>query len=236
MQNVKNGELTRLGARQGRPHVIEGLHRRQALRQGRRQDQRLRPRPALRRRRVRGHAQLRRQGLPPGGAPRAALGLGQGHLAQDSHQPGADGRRRSTTRSRPTASRTATSASSSRAAPARWGSTPTAAADPQVIIITDHIALYPGRDLREGPGDRHRQHDPQPPGGPQPADQVAQLPQQHPGQDRRAAGRLRRSPDAQPKGEVAECTGDNIFIVEGRRAAARRRSTPASWKASRATP
>ncbi len=66
-------------------------YRRQALRQRRRQDQRLRPRPALWRRRVRRHAQLRRQGLSPRAAPRPAVGLGQGHLAGNPHEPGGDG-------------------------------------------------------------------------------------------------------------------------------------------------
>ncbi len=38
------------------------------------------------------------------------------------------------------------------------------------------------------------------------------------------------------KGEVAECTGDNIFVVKQRRAAHPARSTPASSKGSPATP
>ena len=62
-----------------------------------------------------------------------------------------------------------------------------------------HPALSEG-DVRERAGDRHRQHDPQSLGRPQPADQVAQLPEQHHGQDRGPASRLRRSPDAQRQG------------------------------------
>ena len=54
--------------------------------------------------------------------------------------------------------------------------------------------------LRERPGDRHGQRAAESPGRAQPADQVAQLPQQHPGQDRRPAGRLHRSLDAQSQG------------------------------------
>jgi branched-chain amino acid aminotransferase len=99
------------------------------------------------------------------------------------------------------------------AGPARSGSTPTSVPTPQVIIITDHIALYPGRVLRQGTGDRHGQHAAQSPRGAQSPHQVAELPEQHPGQDRGDAGRVRRGPDAQPQGEVAECTGDNIFLV-----------------------
>ncbi len=49
--------------------------------------------------------------------------------------------------------------------------------DPQVIIITDHIALYPGRTLPEGPGNRHGQHVAKPPGGDESAHQIAQLPE-----------------------------------------------------------
>ena len=92
-------------------------------------------------------------------APRPAVGFGQGHLAGDPHVTKAKmaeavnetlaGQRRSTT---------ATSAWSSPAAPAPWGSTPTERSDPQVIIITDKIALYPEESIRERAGDHHRQH------------------------------------------------------------------------------
>ena len=51
-----------------------------------------------------------------------------------------------------------------------------------------------GRALPEGAGDHHRQHHAEPSGGAEPADQVAQLPQQHPGQDRGHSGRLRSRP------------------------------------------
>ena len=66
------------------------------------------------------------------------------------------------------------------------GLDPNRCSDPQVIIITDHIALYPGRVVPEGAGDRHRQHAAEPSGGAEPADQVAELSEQHPGEDRRA--------------------------------------------------
>ena len=183
-----------------------------------------------------GHAELRRQGVSPGAASRPAVGVGQGDLAGDPHDARRRWPRRSTTRWPPTASRTATSAWSSRAARARWASTPTAAANPQVIIIADHITLYPEGVLRERAGDRHRQHDPQPSGRPQPADQVAELPEQHPGQDRGAAGRLRRGPDAQPQGRSGRVHGRQHLPRARRRAAHAAASTPASWKASPATP
>ena len=80
------------------------------------------------------------------------------------------------------------------------GLDPNRCSNPQVIIITDTISLYPEELYREGAGDRHRQHAAQPSGRAQPADQVAQLPEQHPGQDRGPAGRLHRGPDAQPQG------------------------------------
>ena len=125
---------------------------------------------------------------------------------------------------------------SSPAAPARWGSIPNRCSDPQVIIITDHIALYPRRVLREGAGDRHGQHDAQPSGGAEPADQVAELPEQHPGQDRGPAGRLHRGPDAQPQGRSGRVHRRQHLPGPQGRAAHAARSTPASWKASPATP
>ena len=66
-------------------HGTQDLHQRPALRQRRRQDQRLRSRLSLRRRRVRGAAQLRRQGVSPGRASRPAVELGQGHPAGNPH-------------------------------------------------------------------------------------------------------------------------------------------------------
>ena len=43
------------------------------------------------------------------------------------------------------------------------GLDPRKTTDPQVIIITDAISLYPRRALRARPEDRHRRHDAQPP-------------------------------------------------------------------------
>ena len=65
------------------------------------------------------------------------------------------------------------------------GLDPNRCSDPQVIIIADTSRSTRASTTRRA-GDHHRQHDPQSPGGPQPADQVAELPEQHPGQDRRA--------------------------------------------------
>ena len=50
----------------------------------------LRPRPPLRRRRLRGHPCLRRQDLPARGTPRPSLRLGPGHLALGPDAEGGD--------------------------------------------------------------------------------------------------------------------------------------------------
>src|SRR5687768_11683786 len=65
----------------GTAHGPQSLDRRKTPRQGRRQDQRLRPRPALRRRSVRGHSRLLGADLQDGAAPAAAVGFGQGDPA-----------------------------------------------------------------------------------------------------------------------------------------------------------
>ena len=99
----------------------------------------------------------------------------------------ADGRRRSTPPSRPTTRRTATSARSSRAAPAPRPRSRASRSDPQVIIIVDDISLYPAELYENGMEivtvATIRNH----PNAAEPAHQVAQLSQQHPGQDRRPA-------------------------------------------------
>ena len=98
-----------------------------------------------------------------------------------------------------------------------------------------HRALS-GRALPQRPGDRHGERRPQPSRGAEPADQVAQLPQQHPGQDRGAAGRLRRGPDAQPQGRGGRVHRRQHLPRPRRRAAHAARWNPASWKGSPATP
>ena len=65
------------------------------------------------------------------------------------------------------------------------GLDPNKCSNPQVIIITDHIALLPTGVVRERAGDYYREHDPQSSCRAQPTDQVAELLEQHPGQDRR---------------------------------------------------
>ena len=191
-----------------RPHVAQDLHQRQTSAQGRGRGQRLRPRPALWRRRVRGPAQLRRQGVPPGGARRAAVRVGPGDLARD---PDVAARRWPTaineTRRAPTTSTTATSALVVTRGAGTLGLDPNRCSNPQVIIIADAITLYPNEFYENGLEIDHRQRHPQPPGRAQPADQVAQLSQQHPRQDRRPAGRLRRSADAQPQGRSRRVHG-----------------------------
>ena len=87
---------------------------------------------------------------------------------------------------------------------------------PSVIIIADKIQLYPEEYYRRGldiitvPTTRNLHS------ALESGHQVAQLPQQHPGQNRGEQRRLRRGRScSMPKGFVAECTGDNIFIVKG---------------------
>ena len=192
---------------------LKDLHQRQALRQRRRQDQRLRSRPALWRRRVRGHPQLRRQGVPPGRAPRPAVGLGQGHLAGNPH----DARRRwprpSTTRWPSTASRTAISAWWSPAAPARWASIPTGAAIPQVIIIADHISLYPDELYEKGleivTVSVMRNH----PAALSPRIKSLNYLNNILAKIEGIQAGCIEALMLNHKGEVAECTGDNIFLV-----------------------
>ena len=110
----------------------------------------LRPRPALRRRRLRGHPHLRPPHLPARRAPRPPRRVG----ARDRARPPDGARRAWPTRSpRPcarTARRTATSGSSSRAAPATSGSTRATARSPCVIIIVTDLQLYPAELLRAG--------------------------------------------------------------------------------------
>ena len=115
------------------------------------------------------------------------------------------------------------------------GLDPNRCSNPQVIIIADAISLYPQELYEKGLEIVTVSVHAQPSGRAQPADQVAQLPQQHPGQDRRPAGRLHRSADAQPQGRSGRVHGRQHLPGAQRRAATRRRSTPASWKASRAT-
>ena len=191
---------------------------------------------AVRRRRVRRPAQLRRQGLPPRRAPRAAVRIGQGDLARDPDVARGRWPRRST---RPFAVNehraTATSALVVTRGAGTLGLDPNRCSNPQVIIIADAISLYPQELYEKGLEIVTVERAAQSSGGAQPADQVAQLPQQHPGQDRRPAGRLHRSPDAQPQGRSRRVHGRQHLPGPQRRAAARRRSTPAFWKASRAT-
>jgi len=59
-----------------------------------------------------------------------------------------------------------------------------------------------GRALRARAEDRHRRHHAQPSQRTQPADQVAQLSEQHLGQDRGHEFGLPRGPDAQPQGRA----------------------------------
>jgi branched-chain amino acid aminotransferase len=80
------------------------------------------------------------------------------------------------------------------------GLDPRRTTDPQVIIITDQISLYPEELYEHGlkiiTAGTTRNH----PNALNPAHQVVELPQQHHGQDRGDQRRLPRSPDAEPQG------------------------------------
>ena len=103
----------------------------------------VRPRPALRRRRLRRTPHLRAARLPDRAAPRPVVGVG----ARDRPARFRCGARSSKTRSarpsRRTARRTATSGSSSPAATVRSASTRPPARRPRVIIIVTDLAIYP---------------------------------------------------------------------------------------------
>ena len=106
------------------------------------------------------------------------------------------------------------------------GLDPRKTTDPQVIIITDAISLYPDELYEHGlkiiTAGTMRNH----PNAAQPADQVAQLPEQHPGQDRGDQRRLPRSPDAQPQGRGRRVHRRQHLRRPQGRAAHARRSTP----------
>ena len=92
------------------------------------------------------------------------------------------------------------------------------------------------RAVRARPEDHHGGDDAQPSQRRQPADQVAQLPEQHPGQDRGDASRLPRSPDAQPQGRGRRVHRRQHLRRPARARSTRPRSTRASSKGSPATP
>ena len=116
------------------------------------------------------------------------------------------------------------------------GLDPRKTTDPQVIIITDAISLYPAELYEHGlkivTAGTMRNH----PSALNPRIKslnylnniLAKI-------EGTNAGCL-EALMLNHKGEVAECTGDNIFVVRKRRAAHARRSTPASSKGSPATP
>ncbi len=106
---------------------ISSLHQRKTLRQRRRQDQRLRSWSALWRWGVRRPAQLRRQGLSARTASRPTVEFGQGDLAGNSHVAGAMGKAINDTL-KVNGIDDGYIRLSSRAEPARWGSTPIAPA------------------------------------------------------------------------------------------------------------
>ena len=168
-------------------------------------------------------------------APRPAVGLGQGHLAGNPHRARRNGQgverharsQRHQGRLHPPGGH---------ARRRQLGLDPNRTSDPQVIIIADHISLYPRELYEKGLEIVTASTHAQPSGGAQPADQVAQLSEQHPGQDRGPAGRLHRSPDAQPQGRSRRVHRRQHLPRAQAACCSRRRSTPAFWKASPATP
>ena len=94
----------------------------------------------------------------------------------------------------------------------------------------------PRRALRARTEDHHGGHDAQPPQCRQPPDQVAQLPEQHPRQDRGHQRRLPRSAHAQPQGRGCRVHGRQHLRRSPGESSTRPRSTRASSRESLATP
>ena len=190
----------------------------------------LRSRTALRRRRLRGHPHLRREDLQAGGAPRAAVRLGPRHLDDRADAARGDGGRdggggpalgdhrglhpphRHPRRGRP------------------------GPRSPQVPASVHHHhrghdQAVAGGGVRDRPQGRHRRHaDPAARVALAPG-QVAQLPGAHPGQDRRRAGRRRRSAHARQRGQRRRGLGPESVHRQARRHLDAGGRTPASSRA-----
>ena len=169
-------------------------------------------------------------------ARRPPLRLGPVDPPGDPDLPGRDGPGRSSTRWPSTSWPTPTSASIVTRGAGSLGLDPRKTTDPQVIIITDAISLYPAELYEHGlkiiTAGTLRNH----PTALEPADQVAQLPEQHPRQDRGDQRRLPRSPDAQPQGRGRRVHRRQHLRRPQAASCTPRRSTPASSKGSPATP
>ena len=110
------------------------------------------------------------------------------------------------------------------------------AANPQIIIITDHIALYPQEFYEKGlkiiTASTVRNH----PAALSPRIKSLNYLNNILAKIEGLQAGCVEALMLNHKGEVAECTGDNIFSCVKAANSTRRRSMPAFWKASRATP
>ena len=194
--------------------MSQGLDQRQALRQGRRQDQRLRSRPALRRRRLRGHPHLRRQGLPPPRTHRSPLRKRPPHPSGNPAQPRADdaGRPRHGQGQRQ-AGRLHPPGGDARGR-LRSASIRARCTDPQVIIIVDDISLYPPELYENGleiiTASTIRNH----PNALNPRIKSLNYLNNILAKIEAIRAGCLEALMLNHKGEVAECTGDNIFLVK----------------------
>ena len=160
-----------------------------------------RPRPALRRRRLRGHPLLRRHGRScstststasrrPRGRSCSSCRLTRAAIAALCHEAVA----------RAAASTTATCASSSRAASGALGVSPHTCARPTLILIAAPLALYPPERLPRRRRARHLEPAPQRARRAAAAGQEPQLPDERAGLDRGA-------PPGRRRGDAAERAG-----------------------------
>ena len=178
----------------------------------RRQDQRVRSRPALRRRRLRGDPGVLGPGLPAQAARRSPLRIGPGHSSPDPDEArgnGGGGRRHA----RLQQAHRRLHPPGRHPGAGSLGLDPRKTTDPQVIIITDHISLYPEELYEHGlkiiTAATTRNH----PNAVNPRIKslnylnniLAKI-------EGTNAGCL-EALMLNHKGEVAECTGDNIFVV-----------------------
>ena len=147
-------------------------------------------------------------------AHRAAVRIGQGDLARDSDVAGRDVRRRSTTRSRVNKIDDGYIRLVVTRGAGTLGLDPNRCSNPQVIIIADAISLYPQGVVREGPGDRHgracmRNH----PAALSPRIKSLNYLNNILAKIEGLQAGCIEALMLNHKGEVAECTGDNIFLV-----------------------
>ncbi len=181
---------------QGPCHVPESVSQRETGRSGAGDRQRLRSRPALRRRCLRGDPGLQSPSLPAAGSHRPAVRKCQVHSARDPAEPrGHDGSRGADCGGQRSGGRVCPTRRHAR------GGLPGARYPPDEQSAGDHHRGHDhalsGGAVRARARDHYGQHDSQPSRGFESPHQVAQLSQQYSGEDRSDRYRQTRGPDAQ---------------------------------------